>query len=66
MKNDNREIEWLIKDSERKMAQEIFITEMRKEKFINEIKDGLGEMIKEQPNTIQKKPSFWDKLKALF
>jgi hypothetical protein len=58
--------DWLIRDYERKMAQEVFITDMKKEKFANDIKDGLGEIIKEQPNTIQKKPSFWKKLKSLF
>lgn len=62
MENDD----WLIRNYERRIAQETFLTDMKKERFINEIKDGLGETIKEEPNTIQKKPTFWQKLKKLF
>jgi len=57
-----------IKDEERKMKQDIFATEIKKENFIREITNGLGEEILKEPNKIQviKKPNFWDKLKKLF
>jgi hypothetical protein len=55
-----------IENEKRIMKQEILSTELKKEKFIKEIKTGLGDMIKQEPNKIQKKPSFWDKIKKLF
>lgn len=57
---------WEIRNIVRKMAQDEFITDMKKDKFINEIESGLGEMIKNEPNKIQKKPSFWSKFKKLW
>ena len=48
----------LIKDEMRKMKQDIFTTEIKKENFIKEITNGLGEEIKNEPNKIQKKLSF--------
>ena len=56
----------LIKDEERKMLQETVATEIKKENFIREITDGLGEEILKEPNRIQKKLGFFDKLKRLF
>lgn len=41
-------------------------TEIMKNNFINEIKNGLGVIIKENPTTIEViKPSVWDKLGKL-
>ena len=56
----------LIKDEMRKMKQDIFTTEIKKENFIKEITNGLGEEIKNEPNKIQKKLSFFDKIKLMF
>jgi hypothetical protein len=56
----------LIKDEMRKMKQDIFTTEVKKENFIKEITNGLGEEIKNEPNKIQKKLSFFDKIKLMF
>jgi len=56
----------LIKDEMRKMKQDIFTTEIKKENFIKEIANGLGEEIKNEPNKIQKKLSFFDKIKLMF
>lgn len=60
----NRE-EWELEQERRKMLQDEIVTEYRKNKFIKEIKNGLGELIMEQPNTVQKKPTFLDKIKKL-
>lgn len=56
----------LIKDEMRKMKQDMFTTEIKKENFIKEITNGLGEEIKKEPNKIQKKLSFFDKIKLMF
>ena len=58
----------LVKDEERKMRQDMVATEIKKENFIRDITNGLGQEILEEPNKIhvQKKLSFWDKLKKLF
>jgi hypothetical protein len=56
----------LIKDEMRKMKQDMFTTEIKKENFIKEITNGLGEEIKNEPNKIQKKLSFFDKIKLMF
>lgn len=58
----------LIKDEERKMRQDMVATEIKKENFIRQITDGLGQEILQEPNKIhiQKKVTFWDKLKKLF
>jgi hypothetical protein len=56
----------LIKDEERKMKQDIFATEIKKENFIREITNGLGEEIKKEPNKAVKKLSFFDKIKLMF
>jgi hypothetical protein len=58
----------LIKDEERKMLQDIVTTEIKKENFIREITEGLGQEILNEPNKIQvpKKITFWDKIKKLF
>jgi low affinity Fe/Cu permease len=58
----------LIKDEQRKMRQDIVATEIKKENFIKEMVDGLGNEILQEPNKIQtvKKITFWDKIKKLF
>lgn len=56
----------LIKDEERKMRQDAVATEIKKENYIREIIDGLGEEIVKEPNKVQKKLGFWDKLRKMF
>ena len=56
----------LLRDEERKMKQDLFATEIKKENFIREITEGLGEEILKQPNKIQKKLTFFQKLKRIF
>jgi len=58
-------LDGFIKNEERKLEQDKFVTELKKEKFINDIKGGLGNEIVKQPNTVQKKISFWGKIKKL-
>tara|TARA_Y100000389_G_C17463096_1_gene523286 strand:- start:903 stop:1109 length:207 start_codon:yes stop_codon:yes gene_type:complete len=65
MKNDPQ-TEWTIKHEQRKMEQDILATEAKKRKFIHEIKSGLGDTIKEEPNKPQNKLGFWGKIKRLF
>jgi hypothetical protein len=60
----NRE-EWELEQERRKMLQDEIVTEYKKNKFIKEIKNGLGKSIMEQPNNIQKKPTTLDKIKKL-
>jgi len=57
--------EWEIEQERRKMLQEEIVTEHKKNKFINEIKSGLGDEILKEPNKEQKKPSKWDKFKKV-
>ena len=58
----------LIKDEERKMRQDMVATEIKKENFIRDIANGLGQEILEEPNKIhvQKKLTVWEKIKRLF
>lgn len=56
----------LVKDETRKMQQDVVATEIKKENFIREITEGLGEEILKEPNKIQKKLGFWDKVKKMF
>lgn len=59
--------EWEIELEKRKMLQDSYVTEMKKNKFIEEIKSGLGEQIKKEPNKIQvkEKTSMLAKFKKL-
>lgn len=57
--------EWEIEQERRQMLHDNFITEMRKNKFINDIVSGLGDEIKKEPNKVQKKPSLMFKIKKL-
>ena len=61
---NNRE-DWEIELEKRKILQESLITEHKKNKFIEEIRSGLGEQIIKEPNKIQKKRNFWFKIKKL-
>jgi len=57
----------LVKDEERKMQQDMVATEIKKENFIRDILDnGLGEEIIKEPNKVQKKIGFFDKLRKMF
>ena len=58
----------LVKDEERKMRQDMVATEIKKENFIRDITNGLGQEILEEPNKIhvQKKLTVWEKIKRLF
>lgn len=58
--------EWEIEQERRKMLQEQMITEMKKDKFIQEMLNGLGEVIKQEPNITPKKLTLLDKIKKLF
>ena len=58
----NRE-EWELEQERRKMLQDEIVTEYKKNKFIKEIKNGLGKSIMEQPNNIQKNQQLQIKLK---
>jgi len=60
----NRE-DWEIEQERRKMLQDSLVTEMKKNKFIDEIKSGLGEQIKKEPNKVHKKPSLFSRFKKL-
>lgn len=60
----NRE-EWELELEKRKIVQEALITEHKKNRFIKEIKNGLGEEIIKEPNKVYKKPSFWEKFKKV-
>jgi hypothetical protein len=61
----NRE-EWELEQEKRKILQDSLVTEMKKNKFIEEIKNGLGNEIKKEPNKVQKKRSLLFKIKKLF
>ena len=54
--------DWVIKYEERKMRQDMLSTEAKKNKFIRDINNGLGDMIKEEPNKPQKKITWYHKL----
>jgi hypothetical protein len=58
--------DWEVELEKRKIKQQELVTEVKKDKFIDDIKKGLGERIKEEPNKIQKKPGFLTKLKRIF
>lgn len=62
----NLEEERTIKYEERKMEQDAFVTEAKKNKFIHEIKNGLGDLIKKEPNKPIKKVKWYNKLIKMF
>lgn len=56
---------WEIELEQRKMLQEQLITEKKKERFIHEIKNGLGEeIISNKPKTKQN-TTIWERLKMI-
>lgn len=57
--------DWEIEQEKRKILQDSVLTEYKKNKFIDEIKSGLGEQIIKQPNTTHKKPSIFGKIKKI-
>ena len=54
--------EWTIKYEQRKMEQEALSTEAKKRKYVHDVKNGLGDLIKEEPNKPQKKMKWYYKL----
>jgi hypothetical protein len=54
--------EWTIKHEQRKMEQDALATEAKKRKYIYDVKNGLGDLIKEEPNKPQKKMKWYHKL----
>lgn len=61
----NAREEWELEQEKRKMLQDHMTTEYKKNKFIEEIKSGLGEQILKEPNKLQEKRGFWFKFKKL-
>lgn len=59
-------LEWEIENERRKILQDQMVTDMKKEKFMEELKNGLGEKIKNEPNKIQKKSTLLQKIKRIF
>lgn len=51
----NAREEWELEQEKRKMLQDHMTTEYKKNKFIEEIKSGLGEQILKEPNKLQEK-----------
>jgi hypothetical protein len=60
----NRE-EWEVEQEKRKLLQDSMVTELKKDKFITDIKNGLGKKMKKEPNAKYKKPSLLSKIKNL-
>jgi hypothetical protein len=60
----NRE-EWELEQEKRKLLQDMVVTEYKKNKFIDEIKNGLGGEIIKQKKDQSKKLSLWVKIKKL-
>ena len=54
--------DYVIKHEASKMKQDFLVTEGKKNRFVNEIKNGLGEEIKKEPNKPQKRVSIFRKL----
>ncbi len=59
------EINLEIENEKRKIKQQELVTQVKKEKFIKEVKNGLGEVIKNELNTVHKKPNFFQRLKGV-
>lgn len=57
--------EWELEQEKRKILQDSLVTEINKNKFITELKSGLGEKIIKEPNKIQKKLGFLAKIKKI-
>ncbi len=61
----NNRGEWEQEQEKRKLLQDKMVTELKKNKFIDEIKNGLGDRIKNETNTVHKKTSIISRLKKL-
>ena len=61
----NAREEWELEQEKRKMLQDHMTTEYKKNKFIEEIKSGLGEQRRKEPKKGQEKRGFWFKFKKL-
>ena len=59
-------VEWTIKPEQLKREQNVLSTEAKKRKYIHDIKSGLGELIREEPNKPQKKVKWYHKLFRMF
>jgi hypothetical protein len=57
--------DWEVELEKRKIKQQELVTEVKKDRFIEDIKNGLGEQIKEEPNKTQKKPGFFKRLRKI-
>jgi hypothetical protein len=57
--------EWELEQERRKLLQDKMVTEYKKNKFIEEIKSGLGDEILQEPNKVYKRPSFWSRFKKV-
>ena len=55
-----------FKSEELKMRQDVVATEIKKEIFITQIKNGLGDEILKEPNKERKRLTFWQKIKKMF
>mgnify|MGYP001050237549 CR=1 FL=1 len=55
--------DWVLEQERRKLLQDQIVSERKKEKFIKDIKSGLGEKILKEPNKKQKKITILQKLK---
>jgi hypothetical protein len=55
-------IEYTIQHEKRKMVQSSLSTDAKKNKYVHDIKNGLGELIIEEPNKPQKKVRWYHKL----
>lgn len=58
-------IDWEVELEKRKLLQEKLISERKKNMFIDEIKNGLGEKILKEPNKVHKKPSLLSRFKKI-
>jgi hypothetical protein len=55
-----------IKQIENEMKADLFMTEIRKKKFIGDLKNGLGEEIKKNPNQVKIVKQPWYKKVSIF
>ena len=54
-----------IEQERRKILQDVFVTEIKKKKFIDKIINEWSNSMMEEPNKVQKKPTVWSKFKKL-
>lgn len=61
---NNRE-DWEIEQEKRKILQDSFVTEIKKKKIIDKLKNEWSDSIMKEPNKIKKKITLWGKFKKL-